>query len=86
MTLTYVRPTKPSRPFERGDFVDVMDRLGNRSETRKVVRAGKYVVLTDCGRRWDQRGFWRGENGSWPFPWIRHSRRKAVVPYASANT
>ena len=31
MTLTYVRPTKPSRPFERGDFVDVMDRLGNRS-------------------------------------------------------
>jgi hypothetical protein len=76
VTLTYVVPTTPSRPFERGDFVDVMDRDGRRESTRKVVYAGPQVVRTDCGRRWDQRGYWIGENRAWPFPWIRHSRKK----------
>lgn len=77
MTLTYVVPTKPSRPFVRGDFVDVMNRDGRRLSTRRVKRAGKRIVVTDCERRWEQsNGYWVGETGSFPFPWIRHSRRK----------
>lgn len=77
MTLTYVAPTKPSRPFKRGDIVDVMDRDGKRLSTYKITHASKRRVLTDCGRSWDQRGWWLGANGSYPFPWIRHSRRKS---------
>lgn len=78
MKLTYVIPTKPSRSFVRGDIVDVMDREGLVISTRRVVRAGKRVAVTDCGRRWNQNGYWIGENGSWPFPWIKHSRRKSL--------
>lgn len=75
--MTYVQPTKPSRPFKRGDLVDAMDREGNRMSTVRVVRAGKRIVRTSCGRTWSQRGWWIGEQ-EWPFPWIRHSRRKDV--------
>lgn len=78
-THTYVVPSKPSRPFVRGDFVDVMDRDGIRMETRRIVRANKRRVLTDCGRAWSQAGWWIGADRSYPFPWIRHSRRNAVT-------
>ena len=78
MTLTYVLPTKPSRQFVRGDLVDVMDREGHRMSTRKVVRVQRHWVVTDCKRMWTQDGYWVGDTGTWPFPWIRHSRRKST--------
>jgi hypothetical protein len=78
--LTYVIPTTPSRPFVVGDLVDVMSRDGKRASTVRVMRAGKRTIKTRCGRTWMQNGYWKGENGSWPFPWVRHSRRKTEVP------
>ena len=75
MTLTYIPPTKPSRPFKVGDIVDTMDREHNRMGTVKVVRAGPRIVKTSCGRTWSPRGWYVGHN-EWPFPWIRHSRKK----------
>lgn len=79
LTLTYVMPTKPSRPFVRGDIVDVMDREGKRMSTRKVVRVQGHWVVTDCQRMWTQNGYWVGSAGTWPFPWIKHSRRKSIT-------
>lgn len=76
MTLTYSVPPKPSRPFAVGDLVDVMDREGLHLSTRRVVRAGKHTCKTNCGRTWMQTGWLKATNGVWPFPWIRHSRRK----------
>jgi hypothetical protein len=76
VSLTYIPPTRPSRPFKTGDIVDTMDREHGRMETVKVVRATRYYVRTSCGRRWTYLGYWVGENGVWPFPWIRHSRKK----------
>lgn len=76
--MTYVRPTKPSRPFVVGDLVDVMDRDGRRLSTRRVVRVSRSTCKTDCGRTWMQNGYWKGESGEWPFPWIRHSRRRVI--------
>ncbi len=78
--LTYVMPTKPRRPFVKGDFVDVMDREGKRMSTEKVARVHQqHWVITDCGRMWTQNGYWVGDTGTWPFPWIKHSRRKKKV-------
>ena len=74
--LTYVVPAKPRKPFAKGEFVDVMDREGNRMDTVRVVRAGKKTVGTDCGRKWTQSGWWQSETAAYPFPWIRRSRRK----------
>lgn len=75
MSFTFVVPTVPSRPFVKGDIVDTMDREGKRMETVKVLRAGPRVVKTSCGRTWTQDGYYLGHQ-AWPFPWIRHSRRK----------
>ena len=81
-TLTYVVPAKPSRPFVVGDLVDVMDRDGRYVSTHRVVRVSKSTCRTDCRRTWMQKnGYWKGESGSWPFPWIRHSRRRKPTPY-----
>lgn len=75
MSLTYVVPTAPSRPFAVGDLVDVMDREGKRMSTTRVMRAGPKIIKTRCKRTWSPRGWYVG-HGEWPFPWIRHSRRK----------
>lgn len=75
--LTYVVPTKPRRPFNRGDLVDVMDREGTKLYVAAVVRAGPKIARTNCGRRWTQDG-WRLRDRAYPFPWIKHSRSKKV--------
>lgn len=82
MTLTYVLPTTPRRPFAKGDFVDVMDREGARLSTQQVVLIDGHWVVTCCGRMWTQKGYWVGDTGTWPFPWIKHSRRKSLVTEA----
>jgi hypothetical protein len=78
MTLTYVVPTNPRRAFKRGDIVDVMDRECKRMSSQRVTFARKNFIVTECGRHWNQDGWWIGENGTWPFPWIKHSRRKSI--------
>jgi hypothetical protein len=78
-TATYYYPTRPRRPFSKGDFVDVMTGEHNRLSTRRIVKVRKSSVVTDCGRRWTQRGWWRGDARDWPFPWIRHSRHRTVT-------
>ena len=79
MALIYRVPAKPSRPFVVGDLVDVMDSEAQVLSTRRVVRAGKYTCKTNCGRTWMQTGWFKATNGVWPFPWIRHSRRKRAT-------
>lgn len=83
MALTYELPTRPSRPFKRGDLVDTMNRDHSYMETVRVVRASSRSATTDCGRRWDQSGWWISETCAWPFPWIRHSRRKRTTSESS---
>lgn len=73
----YKMPTKPSRTFIKGDFVDCMNGDHTYMSTRKIICVGKTFVMTSCGRKWDQRGWWIGSQQTWPFPWIRHSKRKA---------
>lgn len=76
MDLQYTIPKPILKPLKRGDLVDVMSRDGMRLSTRRVVRAGPRVVVTDCTRRWRATdGRWIGDR-VYPFPWIRRSRRK----------
>lgn len=74
MTLTYKRPKKPQTPFKRGQLVEVCDRDLTTMSVVKVVYAGKRITRLADGRRFEtETGWWVGENGSWPFPSIRHS-------------
>jgi hypothetical protein len=74
VTITYKPPKRLRKPFVRGQMVEVCDRDLNPERTqRKIVRVGKLITVTDCGRRWrTSDGWWIGENGTWPFPSIRH--------------
>ncbi len=74
--MKYVLPKKPRKSFKKNDIVDTFDRLGIKMETVKVISVTKKLVVTSCGRSWDQDGWWIGTNGTWPWPFIRHSRRK----------
>jgi hypothetical protein len=76
MPLTYTLPKRLRKPFFRGEVVEVCDRDLKAMSTQKVIRVGKRVVVTECGRRWDAKnGWWIGQNGTWPFPSIRHVKR-----------
>lgn len=70
--LTYHVPDLPARPFAKGDAVETIDRDGVYMGTLRVVKAGKRIVHTDCGRRWTQDGDWWTGERSHPFPTIRH--------------
>lgn len=73
MTLTYTPPRPPDRPFKTGQLVEVCDRDLSPMSVVKVHRAGKRVVRLVDGRRFGAvDGWWIGENGTWPFPSIRH--------------
>lgn len=74
-TLTYIEPEAPSRPFAKGDTVEVLDREHKVLGTQQIVRVNKASVETDCGRRWRKDGWWIGSEQAWPFPSIRHLPR-----------
>ena len=75
MTMTYVVPKPIRKPFTRGEIVEVCDRDMRVMECEKVVYAGKEVIRLEGGRRFRATdGWWIGENGTWPFPSIRHKR------------
>lgn len=71
-SLTYKEPVTPTRAFAIGDEVEVLDRAHVVLSTQKVVSVRVGRVKTSCGRSWDQRGWWIGEERAWPFPSIRH--------------
>lgn len=74
MTLTYKVPKPPKTPFQRGEMVEVLDREHKVISTQKVIYAGKRIVRTACGRRWDAKsGWWIGDE-AWPFPSIRKAK------------
>lgn len=73
--MTYKEPVKPKRPFRRGDAVQVMNRdhtvCGGPYMVKSVT---KKVATIEDGRKYQQaNGYWIGENGAWPFPWLRHA-------------
>ena len=70
-TLYYTPIDPPARPFKRGDAVDTLDRHGKPMERTTVVRAGRKVVHTSCGRAWNQSGEYFSDGRGWPFPTIR---------------
>jgi hypothetical protein len=73
---TYKMPPPIMRPFQRGEMVNVRDSQLEVIGVQKVVRAGKRVVRTDCGRSWEATsGWWIGEFQAWPFPSIGHQGR-----------
>lgn len=75
VSLTYIEPEVPAKPFAKGDAVQVMDREGNVLSTRKIVRVRKTFVQTDCNREWTPEGLFSGvRREGIPFPWIRHAR------------
>jgi hypothetical protein len=79
-SMTYKVPKPIRRPFYRGEIVETCDRDLTVMSKQRVIRVGKRIVVTECGRRWRASdGWWVGENGVWPFPSIRHSttRKKA---------
>lgn len=73
--MTYIEPPQLQRPFKRGDSVQVMNRDHTICGTdHRVVYAGKNVVRIEDGRRYRATdGWWIGSNGTWPFPWLRHT-------------
>lgn len=70
--LYYTPPVKPSRAFRKGDKVLILSREHTVIGEHVVTRAGPMIVRTDCGRRWDQRGWWCDEEMAYPFPSIVH--------------
>lgn len=71
--LTYKRPGPIGKSFTRGEVVEVCDRNLRVMGIGKVVYAGKRVVRLNDNRRFRASdGWWIGENGTWPFPSIRH--------------
>ena len=79
MTLIYKVPATITRPFRRGDLVEVCDRDLVAMSTQRVVYVGKRIVRLDCRRRFrSSDGWWVGENGIWPFPSIRHQKKGGV--------
>jgi len=79
--MTYIEPTELTRPFKRGDRVQVMN--GDHSicgANHRVVYAGKKVVRIEDGRRYRATdGWWIGANGTWPFPWLRLAPENGAV-------
>lgn len=80
--LTYVVPDDPPRPFQTGDVVEVMDRRGVVIGEQRVTKAADDLVTTDDKRNWTSDGWWLGENGAYPFPWIR---LKSSAPAGGAD-
>lgn len=76
--LYYKPPAPLRRPFKYGQLVDVRDRGGATISVRRIARVGPRVVVTDCGRRWSATtGKHLGALHAWPFPYIRHSRKRS---------
>ena len=77
MTLYYKVPKPIKTPFVTGEIVEVCDRKMNVMSLEKVKRAGPKVVALVGGRRFRASdGYWIGDTGCWPFPSIRHARKK----------
>lgn len=74
MSCKYIKPTAPDRPFKKGDFVEVMN--GDHSicgGPYRVTHAVKSFARIADGREFRQSdGYWIGNNGAYPFPWLRH--------------
>ncbi len=78
MTLTYKVPPKLRKPFVAGQFVEVCDRNHDVMSVVKVVYAGKRIVRLNDGRTFRATDGWYVGLEAWPFPSIRHPRKKAV--------
>lgn len=72
MSLTYVVPPKPAKPFAKGDAVRIMDRTGNEIGQTVVVSAWHHRVTTRDGRDWTTDGWWLDDGHAYPFPTIQH--------------
>lgn len=73
--LTYKVPLSFRKPFKTGEVVEVCDRDLISMSDVKIKRAGKKVIrLVDSRTFRASDGWWIGENGTWPFPSIRHKR------------
>jgi hypothetical protein len=70
--LVYVPHETPSRPFKKGDRVELIDSEGAALSVLTVRRAARKVVHVSDGRRFTPDGRWIGASGkAWPFPTIR---------------
>lgn len=71
--MTYVEPDPLTRPFKKGDIVQVMNSDGSVcGDDHKVVYVGKKVVRIEDGRKYRATdGWWIGNHGAYPFPWLR---------------
>lgn len=70
--LTYVEPPGLPGHLYQGMVVEVCDRTGAVLSEQKVTKITARTLTTECGRKWDRRGWWRGDEGrTWPFPFIR---------------
>lgn len=77
--LTYQYYSGPRRPFKKGDPVTVTDREGRTLSHVTVKSVRGTTVVTDCGREWTTRGWYKGDDRAWPFPTIRPKRARNVA-------